>query len=220
MRFAVTLRRALPLGAVASLFVFVALAIDVSDDRGWIADVDRDFAELAHDGVDDRPPAIEASKTGTRLGDTMTLFVVVSLLTVAALARGRARLAVIVVVTAISGALLNHAVKELVDRARPQFADPVAVGHGPSFPSGHAMNSMIAYGSVVLVVWILHRRFAMIAAVVSAIVVAVVGVTRVTLGVHYVSDVVGGWLLGAVWLALAVVVLGDCRTRQFARATE
>ncbi|MFG3074226.1 phosphatase PAP2 family protein [Streptomyces sp. NPDC048225] len=108
----------------------------------------------------------------------------------------------------LSGSLLQQVLKAAVDRPRPVWPDPVDSAHYAAFPSGHAMTATFVCG---LLVWLLHhygagrlwRRAGLAVALLS---VAGVGVTRVWLGVHWASDVVGGWLLGALVVALAVLV--------------
>ncbi|ROP54822.1 MULTISPECIES: phosphatase PAP2 family protein [unclassified Streptomyces] len=103
--------------------------------------------------------------------------------------------------------LVQQSVKAAVDRPRPVWPDPVDSAHYAAFPSGHAMTATVVCG---LLLWLLHRRgagrvlwwTAVAAALVS---VGGVGLTRVWLGVHWPSDVLGGWLLGALIAALAVV---------------
>jgi membrane-associated phospholipid phosphatase len=110
--------------------------------------------------------------------------------------------------TCALGALLQQALKALVDRPRPVWPDPVDSAGYAAFPSGHAMTATVVCG---LLLWLLHRhgtgrvvwRTAMTVAVVS---VVGVGLTRVWLGVHWPSDVVGGWVLGAFVVAVAVGV--------------
>ncbi|GAA2590759.1 phosphatase PAP2 family protein [Streptomyces roseoviolaceus] len=106
------------------------------------------------------------------------------------------------------GTLLQQALKAAVDRPRPVWPDPVDSAHYSAYPSGHAMSATVVCG---LLLWLLHRhgvsravwRTALIVAAVSVI---GVGLTRVWLGVHWPSDVLGGWLLGAMVVALAVWV--------------
>ncbi|AQS70971.1 phosphatase PAP2 family protein [Streptomyces pactum] len=111
-------------------------------------------------------------------------------------------------VTCLLGSLSQQALKAAVDRARPVWPDPVDSAHYAAFPSGHAMTATFVCG---LLVWLLHyygaARAARLAALAVAVVsVAGVGVTRVWLGVHWATDVVGGWLLGSLVVAVAVLV--------------
>ncbi|MEU6590649.1 phosphatase PAP2 family protein [Streptomyces sp. NPDC046881] len=125
-------------------------------------------------------------------------------------------------VTCAVATLVQQSVKAVVARPRPVWPDPVDSAHYAAFPSGHAMTATVVCG---LLLWLLHRRGAGRAlwrtAVAAALVsVAGVGVTRVWLGVHWPSDVLGGWLGGALLVAVAVVVYEwprNARTRLPAR---
>jgi undecaprenyl-diphosphatase len=113
--------------------------------------------------------------------------------------RGRRRHAVWAVVTVAVGATLDTPLKELFARARPVFDVPVATAPGYSFPSGHALNTMIVGAGAVILGWSATRsrppaRAALLAG--ATALVLVTGFDRVGLGVHYPSDVVGGWLIG------------------------
>ncbi|MFH9817205.1 phosphatase PAP2 family protein [Streptomyces sp. NPDC017230] len=110
--------------------------------------------------------------------------------------------------TCLLGSLAQQALKAAVNRARPVWPDPVDSAHYAAFPSGHAMTATFVCG---LLVWLLHyygaaRSLRLTALAVAVVSVAGVGVTRVWLGVHWATDVVGGWLLGAMVVALAVLV--------------
>ena len=118
----------------------------------------------------------------------------------------RARLALFVIIVMVGAAVLEAVSKLAVGRDRPAFAHPVASTAGKSFPSGHALTAVVAFGLVVLLV---PQRFKIAAGVIGSVAVLLVSYSRVALAVHYVSDVVAGWLLGAAWLVLAGWLLGD-----------
>ncbi len=104
---------------------------------------------------------------------------------------------------AVAGArLLTDGLKWLIDRPRPSFdAHPVATSSS-AFPSGHAANSMAVFVLVALIAAPARYRSA---AVTSAVLLSLaVGATRPLLGVHWPSDMIGGWALGllAAWIAL------------------
>jgi len=115
----------------------------------------------------------------------------------------------------VGGAVLNQALKLLIQRPRPGAAALFGV-MGFSFPSGHAMASLICYGLLAhLLALRSPRRSLRIAAVVVATgVVVSVGFSRLYLGVHYFSDVVGGYAAGMVWLAACMSGLEIARRRQ------
>jgi membrane-associated phospholipid phosphatase len=112
------------------------------------------------------------------------------------------RLAAFVVVAGVGSSLLNHLIKATVDRARPALNDPVAVASGKSFPSGHAQSAIVGYG-ILLVVFlpVIGRAWRALVVAVAVVLVLLIGLSRIALGVHYLSDVVGAYLVGTVWLA-------------------
>lgn len=108
------------------------------------------------------------------------------------------------------GGLLNVWLKALVRRPRPPGADLFLHGHSWGFPSGHAMGSLIGYGMLCYVAsryWSMPRSGGASLDIGSLLIVAGVGVSRVALGVHYAGDVIGGWVIGAVWLAGGIALL-------------
>lgn len=127
--------------------------------------------------------------------------------------RGQRRLALWVVVTAVGSGVIDTVLKDVVRRARPALPDPVAAASGYSFPSGHALGTVVIFGmALLLVLPLLRRPAARVAAWVLAVgCVALVGFARVALGLHYVSDVVAGWLVGLGWLAVTVAAFESWR---------
>ncbi|MFF7972578.1 phosphatase PAP2 family protein [Streptomyces sp. NPDC007905] len=120
--------------------------------------------------------------------------------------------AVWVAVTIALATIVQQSLKAAVARPRPIWPDPVDSARYAAFPSGHAMTATVVCG---LLLWLLHRYGAGRAlwgpaVAVAAVSVVGVGLTRVWLGVHWPSDVVGGWLFGALVVAVAVVV-HECR---------
>lgn len=125
----------------------------------------------------------------------------VTVMAVVLLVRRRFRLGSWVLVTLWVGALLGVVLKGVVGRARPDLVDAVAREGGRSFPSGHALGGTIAVGLLVLVLAPLLPPAARLAArVVGVLAVLAVCFARVTLGVHYLTDVTAGVLLGIGWL--------------------
>src|SRR5215472_5203524 len=142
-------------------------------------------------------------KVVTLLGSTAALSAVTGLAAVGVAIRKRWKLAIYLLVTGAGALVLNVVLKSLVGRLRPVVAHPLARGTGDSFPSGHSLGSMICYGALLLVFLPAARgrwRPAFMSAVVTLI--ALVGISRILLGVHYLSDVLGAWALGIAWLGI------------------
>ena len=105
------------------------------------------------------------------------------------------------------GGLLDEGLKLVIRRPRPPYAAAFLHHYSWSFPSGHAMGSLIGYGMlayVLVVLWI-HRRTPQISVVVAAaLLIGAIGLSRLYLGVHYFSDVVGGYAAGLLWLSACI----------------
>ena len=118
-------------------------------------------------------------------------------------ARHHFRRAAILIVTVIAERLAVEGLKLFFGRARPAFDANLVHVHNLSFPSGHSANSLTAYLLVACLAATGRYRAAAIG--VACAITFVVGLTRILIGVHWLSDVVGGWAVGlfAVMLALA-----------------
>jgi membrane-associated phospholipid phosphatase len=112
--------------------------------------------------------------------------------------RGARRLAVWAIVTLVAAGVLDVVLKVVINRPRPALSSPIAHAPGGSFPSGHALTAVVGSATIVLILLPVLRGAWRAAAWVAATVVSLLsGACRVALGVHYVSDVVAGWILGA-----------------------
>jgi undecaprenyl-diphosphatase len=111
------------------------------------------------------------------------------------------------------GALVGHILKLAYSRPRPEIVDHLVNTHTPSFPSGHAMVSAIVYltlGSLILRL-VDDLRLRVYVLFMAVLLTMMIGVTRIYLGVHWPSDVVAGWAMGAAWASLAWLVVSMLR---------
>ena len=114
--------------------------------------------------------------------------------------------AVLIAAAALGGVALDEVMKLHFKRIRPEVPWAFVHEHSFSFPSGHSVLAMVMYGVIVYKTQDkLHSRWAMGALIVGAFLLVVgIGVSRVYLGVHYPSDVAGGYFVGAVWLGAVI----------------
>jgi membrane protein DedA with SNARE-associated domain/membrane-associated phospholipid phosphatase len=103
-------------------------------------------------------------------------------------------------------AVLDWLLKGLFERPRPYFAHPLLVETSYSFPSGHAMESFVVYGMLAYFTVLALRSWKARVAVVfgAALLVMLIGFSRMYLGVHYLSDVIAGYAAGGVWLSALI----------------
>lgn len=132
-------------------------------------------------------------------------------LTAALLVARRWREATFAGVSFAGSALLNMATKQFFQRDRPTLWESIAPEHTFSFPSGHAMGSATLAMVVVLLCW--HTRWRWLAVGLAALFALLVGASRIYLGVHYPSDILGGFAAGIAWVAGVYLVLYRIRER-------
>ncbi|NWF25669.1 phosphatase PAP2 family protein [Streptomyces sp. PKU-EA00015] len=169
---------------------------------------DRDVAEALHSTAVAEPGLTRVNRVLTDwVWDPWTMRLLAATATVWLWLRGERLLAVWVAAASALAAAVQQSLKAMADRERPQWPDPVDSAQYAAFPSGHAMTAAVTCG---LLLWLARRygasgagwAWGVALAVVS---VAGVGLTRVYLGVHWPSDVVAGWLLGAAVVTLTTV---------------
>jgi undecaprenyl-diphosphatase len=115
--------------------------------------------------------------------------------------RRRRRPAALVAVTMVGAAVLSGGTKTLVGRPRPVVAVVLDRAPGKSFPSGHALTSFVAVGRLALLLWpTCSARQRALLLVAAPLLVTAIGFSRLALGVHFLTDVLGGWLIGGLWL--------------------
>ena len=109
----------------------------------------------------------------------------------------------LLIVSVLGGLIINQVLKGVFSRPRPTVVEWGETVSSLSFPSGHAMTSMITYGCIAYLVGRLGSTPAMRLAVwiVAGLMIGAIGFSRMYLGVHYPSDVLAGFLCGAAWLA-------------------
>jgi len=198
-------RRALiPLVAVsAAALVFAILLILVRVQWAPLESADHGAAAHLNHLVAGHAAIVSVVKAVTYLGSNAVLWTVIAAAVAVLAIRKRWWLAGYLLVTGAGALVLDPVLKTLVGRLRPVVAHPIAYGTGDSFPSGHSLGSIVCYGAILLVFLPAARgrwRPAFIT-VITALVV-LIGISRILLGVHFLSDVIGAWALGITWLGV------------------
>ena len=192
------------------------------------------FAEIADDlGPDDSMMVRDQQVTNwfqkqaaprlTLVAQAVTLLGSVGFLTagsvicVIVLLRKRAwNRAIAVVSTMIGGSVLNILLKHFFQRQRPVFENPLVTLSSFGFPSGHTMGATLFYGLLALLITFSMRSWFWRALVCLAafLIVAAIGITRIYLGAHYLTDVLAAIAAGGVWLALCWTAVESFRKRK------
>ncbi|MEU1374536.1 phosphatase PAP2 family protein [Streptomyces triculaminicus] len=204
-----TPRATLAASSAAGLAVLTALVAS-ADGRPFAVDTAAHAEALAHRSA----AAVDAARLLTATGTGVTVYVLAAAAGWFACHRARVpasrRVPVVLAALAVLGLgqTIRIGLRTAMDRSRPPAADWAAHAHEASFPSGHATTSALVAG---LLAWGLLRALpgarGRVAAACCGLWAAGVAGTRVFLGVHWVSDLVGGWLLATCWLALTLPLL-------------
>jgi membrane-associated phospholipid phosphatase len=172
-------------------------------------------AAALEESVELRSGGLTAAATiVTDAGSTVSMALLATLVGLWLVRRGRGADAVLLIGAMAGAAVLFRGLKLVLDRPRPPLVDRLVEAGNESLPSGHATMSVVVIGALVVLAWAGRGAAARATMVAAAVVwVGAVGATRIYLGVHWFSDVVAGWLVGAAWLAVCVLAWSWWRAR-------
>jgi undecaprenyl-diphosphatase len=197
-------------GARASQFRFAAALVALA--AIWLAmlllgrgQLDRTIYQALYAGG--HPALVIVARVLTALGEP-TVLIAAGLITALLLwRRGHRHLPWVLIVITIIGRGLTEAQKYWVARGRPDLEPHLVVVKTSSFPSGHATSSMIFYLTMALALTA-GSRWHKLAAAGAVVLSLLIGISRVMLGVHWPSDVIGGWAFGMLWVLLTLRLAG------------
>ncbi|NEU32286.1 phosphatase PAP2 family protein [bacterium LRH843] len=127
---------------------------------------------------------------------------------------------ILFVVASVGSVLLNIVLKNLFKRERPSIIDLV-VETGFSYPSGHSMAAFSLYGLVIFLFWkhVKIKRNRILLLIFLSLMIITMGFSRVYLGVHYLTDVIGAYLISGCWLALTILGYQSLKEKQVVFST-
>ena len=163
--------------------------------------LDRSIYEALYAGGN--PALVTIARIFTFLGEPTVLVGAGFLVAAWLWRRKRLHLALALLLVILVGRGLSEVQKYWIARARPTLEPHLVVVKTSSFPSGHAASSMIFYLTLALALTA-GTRWQRLAAALAIALSFLIGVSRVMLGVHWPSDVVGGWTFGMLWVLLTL----------------
>jgi undecaprenyl-diphosphatase len=187
----------------ASAFVFLQIADEVGEQE-WLTTFDQAFSIAMHE---------YSSKAGiwvfeqvTQLGAATTLGIIGVIATISLLLLRQWIFLAGWIIALLGIGILDSGLKGIFQRVRPNLDNPWITETGWSFPSGHALGTVIIYGFLAYMLVLIARRTSQRVVIVAAWIMlsAAVGLSRLYLGVHYFSDVVAGFVVALSWLAICV----------------
>ena len=195
---------ALVLTIAGLLFVFGFIAQEVV--KGKTLAFDREVMLALRSSADPRVPIgptwlPEAARDLTSLGSIIVLVIITLAVVGYLFLAGRSAVAWLTLIAVFGGIVLSDLLKFAFGRARPDVVNPLARVFTTSFPSGHATLSAITY----LTIGVILARIQPLLTIsvyflsLAAFLTMLIGVSRIYLGVHYPTDVLAGWCIGAAW---------------------
>lgn len=145
----------------------------------------------------------------TSLGSTIPVILIAATVGLYLLWRRQPYWAAAVWLTVFGGMLLNKYLKLVFYRPRPRLFDPILSLTGYSFPSGHTMSATVLYGvlAVLLVTRVKRKSSKVVVAILASVLIGLVGFSRMYLGAHYLSDVLGAFAEGLAWMSLCLTAV-------------
>ena len=180
--------------AILMMFFIIITALVVTDNIAWFDDSVYNFIM----GLRSNPLDF-ILKTITRLGDTVVIMIIVVLTLIILNKRERVILGSSTIITVT----LNQTIKHILQRPRPDHLRLIKQG-GFSYPSGHSMIAVCVYGIMIYLInkKVQNKKLKITLSILLTILILAIGISRIYVGVHYPSDVLGGFILSTVILLI------------------
>jgi undecaprenyl-diphosphatase len=193
--------------SAASIFIVFAAIVTGGATQGY------DERVLSWLETHRTPMLDEAALEVTSLGNGFTLAVLILAVSVFLWQTQHRWSVYLLLISYVGGQVLNRVLKNFFDRPRPSVVDHIDMVHSMSFPSGHAMTSMVVYGSIAYLVARLEptARLRRSTWLLAGVLIIAIGASRMYLGVHYPSDILAGFIAGLAWLAFVAAAFTAIR---------
>lgn len=196
--------------ALAAVLALVAFSVTSSLSHRprfeWLgAQWERDCYNSFVDARQNRPLEFYVSQVATHLGDKLVLLSISGVFAVILFRRRQIFLALTWLAVTMGGMMAIEFTKYAAARPRP--TPELTFVMSPSFPSGHAGGTALVFGMAAYLLWNASVRGGKPAAMVLFALIPLVGYTRLVLGVHWLTDVFGGWSLGAGFVLLGIAAI-------------
>jgi membrane-associated phospholipid phosphatase len=201
----------LVMAAGGALFIYLA---DEIGEQAWLTHFDSKVAQFFHQHG--APWSVHLFEAITFFGNASTLGVIGLIVALVLAFHRRWSLLLGWAAALIGTGELNTILKHIFRRVRPHLQDPWVTPPGWSFPSGHAMGSFVTYGFLAYLLtrvpWANFPRRTVVAAL--GVLILLIGFSRIYLGAHFLSDVIGGYAAAAVWLTFCILVTDRTQRRK------
>ena len=206
----------LALGAfviIAAASLFGAIAEDIVNHDEPLGMLDLNVGQWLHRHA--TPAWTSLMLFFSAVGAPVTVLTIASASAIFLFWRRQRRAALLLALTVPGGIFLNFTVKGVIHRHRPIFDNPIQTLASYSFPSGHAVGSTLLFGALAaIVIWhVRDWRVRTLVPVGAALLIVLICFSRIYLGVHYLSDVIAGVLVGIVWLSACLIAMEALRDR-------
>ncbi len=190
------------IAALLFVFGFIAQAVAARKPSGFDSYVMLALRKSTDEPIPIGPPWLqEAARDVTSLGSIVVLLIITFAVAGFLLLTRKPGVACLILIAVLGGLTLNNLLKFMFARPRPDFVTHAARVFTTSFPSGHATLSAIAYLTMGALLARTQPSFTISLYFMSlaAFLTVLIGVSRIYLGVHYPTDILGGWCIGAAW---------------------
>ncbi|CQD04511.1 integral membrane protein [Mycobacterium lentiflavum] len=191
--------------ALVAVAVYALMWVGYLQNWGWLHGIDWSLLDASHDAAVKHPVWLRFWGVVTNVLGPVPLRVLDTVAAAAALVRRNLRAALMLVACGLLNGLVTQAAKGLADRPRPSTM--LVLIAQTSFPSGHALETTASLLALLAFVMpMLSATLGRVAITVTAIILVLVGFSRVALNVHYPSDVIAGWALGFLYVLVCLAV--------------